>query len=237
AQTTTGLSEGRWVLTVDLPDGKYRLPIEIMRRADDKISVAALGKGVDFSDAAFENKRLKLQGKSSAFGPFEITTTVEDRAMKGQWHAGSIGGGIVGEYQPVSSSPQSRLKVFDEVCQAIEKEYFDPAFNGIDWAALQAKYRPQAESLSSDTQLFQLINKMLGEMKTSHLSFTLLGPGEEYTSNPKSADISWRKLTSEVGLLKITSFKEGADFLQLIDRAFDDLGGLPALIIDLRNNG
>jgi carboxyl-terminal processing protease len=234
-QTTNGLF-GRWLLTVDLPDSKYRLPVEITR-ADDRILVAALGKGIEFSDAVFENKQLRLKGKSSAFGSFEITAIVDGSAMKGQWHAGLIGGGIVGEYQPVSSSPQLRLKIFDEVCQTIEKEYFEPTLNGSDWTALQAKYRPQAENLSSDSQLFQLVNKLLGEMKTSHLSFAVLSPSEEFTSNSKSTEISWRQLSSEVGYLKISRFEEGADFVQLIDRAFDDLGGLPALIIDLRNNG
>ena len=246
APTHGALREGRWLLTAELPDGKYRLPVDISDGPNRALTAVALGKGATFAIASLRDNQLTLRGQS-VFGPIEIMTTVEAGKMAGKWRAGLVGGKIVGEYQDINSSPASRKQTFEEVCATINREFYDPAFIAADWKGLQAKYRLQAKNLPSDGQLYQLVQKMLREIKTSHLSFNLLRPGDAYTSNslkPEAGDkpggekaIRWRRLAPGIGYLKITSFKEGPAFVQLIDKAFADLGDLPALVIDLRENG
>jgi carboxyl-terminal processing protease len=121
----------------------------------------------------------------------------------------------------------------------VEREYYDPGYGGLDWRAVREHYLPQARNLPSDAALFALVNQMLGELKSSHVQFTLGTSDEsnaEATADAAQA-IAWRALSPHTGYIKITSFQEGPEFLRLIDRAFDDLGNLQALLIDVRGNG
>jgi carboxyl-terminal processing protease len=170
-----------------------------------------------------------------------IKANIDGSRFEGDWRAGSVSGHVTGERQQVDSSPQSRLQVFEEVCRKMEQEYYDPAFGGVDWAAVEQKYRPQAQNAPSDSALFETVNAMLGELKSSHLKFAL-GPSSESAADSAGAidvskSLAWRRLSARTGYLKIANFQEGPEFLQLVDRAFQDLNSLPALLIDLRGNG
>jgi hypothetical protein len=105
--THGALREGRWLLTAELPDGKYRLPVDIVDGPNRAVTAVALGKGATFAYAALRDNQLTLRGQS-VFGPMEITTTVEAGKMAGKWRAGLVGGRIVGEFQDINSSPASR---------------------------------------------------------------------------------------------------------------------------------
>jgi carboxyl-terminal processing protease len=48
--------------------------------------------------------------------------------------------------------------------------YFEPTFNGVNWAKLKEIYRPQAKQAQNIDTLLDVINRMLAELKTSHLS-------------------------------------------------------------------
>jgi Tricorn protease C1 domain len=39
----------------------------------------------------------------------------------------------------LSISREDRLKVFDEACKAVDKYFFDPNFNGIDWRSIKTQ--------------------------------------------------------------------------------------------------
>ncbi|MGQ9869303.1 S41 family peptidase [Leptodesmis sp.] len=67
------------------------------------------------------------------------------------------------------ASPQE--KVFEQVWKTVNDNFFDPKFNGVDWQALQEKYRPQAAKTRSREELSNVINQMLAELKTSHTRF------------------------------------------------------------------
>jgi hypothetical protein len=230
--------EGRWFLTADLPSGKFILPVEITYQRKDQLSAVALRGALKFSDAALKDQILTLKGTSPIYGPVVITVRIEDAGMNGGWRAGPTGGRITGEWKRADTSAASRLRVFEEVGQAVEREYYDPSYGGLDWRAVREHYFPQARNLPTDAALFALVNQMLGELKSSHVQFTL-GTPEESTEAKSDAvkPIEWRVLSPHVGYIKIASFQEGAEFLGLIDRAFDDLGKLPALLIDVRGNG
>jgi carboxyl-terminal processing protease len=61
-----------------------------------------------------------------------------------------------------------RLKVFTKAWETINKNYFDPKFNGVDWAQMKEKYRPLAEAATDKVELLAVLNKMMGELRTSH---------------------------------------------------------------------
>jgi carboxyl-terminal processing protease len=74
---------------------------------------------------------------------------------------------------PVSSQESIEEKVFNEVWQTVNENFYDENFNGIDWAAMRDKYEPQAAAVQSRQQLAGIVNQMLAELKTSHTHFYL----------------------------------------------------------------
>jgi C-terminal processing protease CtpA/Prc len=228
---------GRWFLTAELPTGRFILPVEIIRHGKGQPSVVALRGGVKFSAAELKDQKLTLKG-TSTYGPIVITARIEGARMKGEWRAGSDGGQITGERERTDTSVALRLQIFEEAWQAVLREYYDPSYGNLDWRAVRERYLPRARSLPDDAALFALVNQMLSELKSSHVQFTM-GTSEESTGAKADAAkvIEWRVLSPHAGYIKIASFQDGPELRGLIDRAFDDLGKLPALLIDLRGNG
>jgi carboxyl-terminal processing protease len=68
----------------------------------------------------------------------------------------------------LSISREDRLKVFDAAWKAIDKHFFDPRFNDIDWVSMKTKYRPLAESAANKPQLQRVLQTMFNELHTSH---------------------------------------------------------------------
>jgi carboxyl-terminal processing protease len=67
------------------------------------------------------------------------------------------------------SSPQIRQKTFEKVWETVNEKYFDPKFNGIDWRAVRERYAPQVAKAKTDAEFYVLLNRMLGELKVSHM--------------------------------------------------------------------
>ncbi|HMF58275.1 MAG TPA: S41 family peptidase [Pyrinomonadaceae bacterium] len=70
---------------------------------------------------------------------------------------------------PVSyASATLNLKVFDSVWKAVNENYFDLRFNGVDWARERERFRSQAEAATNEQELYSVINRMLGGLRDSH---------------------------------------------------------------------
>jgi len=103
----------------------------------------------------------------------------------------------------ISISPKDRLKVFDKTWETVNKKFYDPKFNGVDWAAMKVKYRPLAEAAADKIELRVVLDRMLSELHTSHtdvdssvwyatgISYVRLGPQYvvrlAYTGSPAKA--------------------------------------------------
>lgn len=61
--------------------------------------------------------------------------------------------------------------VFLETWQKINDLFYDPAFGGLDWKAVRERYRPQVLRATNDQEFQQIMSKMLGELRVSHLWF------------------------------------------------------------------
>jgi carboxyl-terminal processing protease len=72
---------------------------------------------------------------------------------------------------PALSQESLEEKVFNEVWQTVNENFYDENFNGIDWAAMQDKYKSQATGTQNRQQLADVINQMLAELRTSHTHF------------------------------------------------------------------
>jgi carboxyl-terminal processing protease len=63
---------------------------------------------------------------------------------------------------------------FEVAWWVVNKSYFDPAFGGVDWEGLRARYRRQV-AFASDAEYYRLVNEMLWQVGVSHLA--LVPPG------------------------------------------------------------
>src|SRR5215210_4588051 len=67
-----------------------------------------------------------------------------------------------------ASTPEGRLRIFDEVWEQVRERYFDPSFHGVDWGALRAEMRPRAASARGETELYAVLRRMLGSLRDPH---------------------------------------------------------------------
>ncbi|MBD2462584.1 peptidase S41 [Oscillatoria sp. FACHB-1407] len=72
---------------------------------------------------------------------------------------------------PVLSQESLEEKVFNEVWQTINANFYDDTFNGVDWASQRDKYKPQALQARTREAFATVINQMLADLKTSHTYF------------------------------------------------------------------
>lgn len=69
------------------------------------------------------------------------------------------------------SASQPLVSTFEQVWQTVDENFYDPNFNGVNWAGLREKYRPLARQARSQSQLADVTNQMLSELNTSHTHF------------------------------------------------------------------
>lgn len=81
-----------------------------------------------------------------------------------------------------------QVETFDSVWSIVNRTHFDSTFNGVDWHAARAEFRPRAEAANSNAELRVIVMQMLSRLGQSH--FTILpqqnsdddadggGPGE-----------------------------------------------------------
>lgn len=62
-------------------------------------------------------------------------------------------------------------KVFEQVWQTVNENFYDPKLNGVNWKAMREKYQPQAARTKSSQEVAVVINQMLSELRTSHTRF------------------------------------------------------------------
>ncbi|HSE97740.1 MAG TPA: S41 family peptidase [Blastocatellia bacterium] len=78
---------------------------------------------------------------------------------------------LIVDQEKSSLTSEDRVEIFEEVWETIEEKYYDPNFNGVDWKAVRARYRPQIEAAGSDEEFYILIKQMVGELRDAHTRF------------------------------------------------------------------
>jgi carboxyl-terminal processing protease len=62
----------------------------------------------------------------------------------------------------------TRQKAFERVWLRVKEVHYDANFNGVDWDAVRQRYAPKVASAKTDAAFYELLSKMLGELKQSH---------------------------------------------------------------------
>ncbi len=103
------------------------------------------GKTIFYLDGKGHIKRVALDGKPGDPIPFKARYVVDVRL--------------------------ERAVVFDEAWRALNENFYDPDFHGVDWPAQQVKYRPWALQASTREDFADIVNLMLGELNASHMGY------------------------------------------------------------------
>jgi carboxyl-terminal processing protease len=69
-----------------------------------------------------------------------------------------------------SESPEAkkRRESFEIVWQTVDKSFYDPGFNGVDWKAVHDRYAPRIALANSERELYGLLQLMVNELHQSH---------------------------------------------------------------------
>src|SRR5436309_14103479 len=92
----------------------------------------------------------------------------------------------IAKFASESLLPKERIEVFETIWKTINDDYYDPAFNGVDWASVRERYRPRVEVAKSDDEFYGIIKQMLLELQDLHTAFVT--PGEQSRSSGVSVN-------------------------------------------------
>lgn len=70
-----------------------------------------------------------------------------------------------------AASDPSPTVVFDQVWQTVREKFYDRTLHGVNWDAIQIRYRSLVESSASEQELAAIVNRMLGELHASHTTY------------------------------------------------------------------
>ena len=62
-----------------------------------------------------------------------------------------------------------KMEVFQQAWSYLRDSFFDPRFNGVDWAAIRAQYAPLIAGSATRDEMRRLLSLMVGELNASHL--------------------------------------------------------------------
>jgi hypothetical protein len=151
-----------------------------------------------------------------------------------------------------------RVAVFEHVWRDLDRHYSLFVVKRVDWDSLHDVYAPQAARATTDADLVEVIGAMLLELRDIHVGlsagrrficYCVRADGRpaffdsalvrtEYVSDLQTAPrglMQFGHAALDVGYVRIPSFRDsgfGAD----LDAALRHLGGVSALIVDVRNN-
>ncbi len=104
---------------------------------------------------------------------------------------------------------QERVQAFDEAWKYIKDSFYDPKLHGVDWNAVKKRYRPVAETTRTTEEINSLIDRMLGELKASHMGIW----GGSYTKvhhpAPSTGYLGWKIEKNAGGSFQVDSVLPG----------------------------
>ncbi len=80
------------------------------------------------------------------------------------------------------SEDNLNLASFDTVCQTVYENHFDSTFGGLDWRAINDRYRDEIAAVKTNSEFNEIVNNMLREIKLSH--YVVFNAKEKSKSGP-----------------------------------------------------
>lgn len=78
---------------------------------------------------------------------------------------------LAGASRAADPAPDPKYgRLFDATWTAVNTQFYDPTFHGVDWSEVGRRYRARLAEVKTDAEFQRLMNAMLGELKSSHLA-------------------------------------------------------------------
>ena len=88
---------------------------------------------------------------------------------------------------------------FEAVWKAVDENFFDPAYLGVNWKAVRERYRECLPGIRTDAEFVALIREMLRQIPTSHLGFREpLGSSTDVGLGLLTVEIHHKNVVSDV---------------------------------------
>ncbi|WP_404711821.1 S41 family peptidase [Sphingomonas sp. MMS24-J13] len=82
--------------------------------------------------------------------------------------------------------------VFDEAWGILDRKFFDPKFNGVDWTKARATFQPYIAGAQTPDELRRDINLMIGELNASHSGINRPARGDGALPSDRVGDLGLR---------------------------------------------
>ncbi len=73
-----------------------------------------------------------------------------------------------GQTVATQTDTEKRQASFELVWQTVDKNFYDPTFNGVNWKGVHDRYAPLVASAKTDEELYLLLQQMINELHQSH---------------------------------------------------------------------
>ncbi len=116
-------------------------------------------------------------------------------------------------YASAEDRAEAQVAVLEQAWHFVEKRFYDPQFNGADWATAEERYRDRAATAADSTELYDVINEMLGELEDAHtMALSPLEAWEDYMAERAFVGLNLERVEDEwvVGELRPGSAAEEA---------------------------
>lgn len=168
--------------------------------------------------------------------------------------SGACTGLLVGE-----GDPRSPAELFDAIWGDFDRYYASFELKGVDWNDVYARYRPEADLATAQSQLIGTIRRMFAELRDRHVDLSdaeatlaqsvdrsAIDTGFDFNVVVRNYLPGWKRtsgrrifygtIASGVGYVWIHSFAFSG-WSDDIDEALAFFGSPAAVIIDVRDNG
>jgi carboxyl-terminal processing protease len=130
------------------------------------------------------------------------------------------------------STPQIRQQTFEHVWKTVDKKFFDPKFGGLNWNEVRERYAPLAAAVKTDAELYELLDKMLGELRTSHLEIVPPEQLEKTKDPPVMTGLGLKELDGQVVVFRIWKHSSAAESALRPGFIIKTMDGEPVKTID-----
>lgn len=100
-------------------------------------------------------------------------------------------------------TPEVRKKTFEKAWKMVNKNFYDKNFNGVDWKAVKKQYAPLIEAAASDAEFYDLMKRMMRELKVSHMDLITPPDTARLRERPAVTGIALRRLDGKLVFTRI----------------------------------
>lgn len=130
-------------------------------------------------------------GASSATMTISVDGSMLIILADGRLQKATLGDNI--KVSPIETNAEMRLRtdaerlyIFNHTWHQVDDKFYDPAFHGVDWAAMETAYKPKVAAISNNRDFAVLMSEMLGQLNASHTGMYYRG-GRDGASDQTAA--------------------------------------------------